>query len=624
MINYEQSELGLQGLKGLRCCIYCRCSTEEESQVNALVMQADISREKARQLGLVIVSEYIESVTGTSTEHRTEYNRMMLDMANNKWDVIVIKCEDRLNRNELDWFMFQQKLIENHKTLYMWLSNTIYNPDRDRFITGIKAIMNREFSKNISVKGHNAHRFRQLNHTSFNFPSGIYGWNKIDKSTYELNEEQANYIRMAVQLLLSGASLHRIAVELNEKGAVSTNGKYIYPCNWKSYMRSERLYGCVVSNKYQNDFDTHTKIAMPKDQWIYWENALPPIIDKDTWDKVQDILDNKEEHTRNGWKLSSKYSLSSKLYCGLCGSVMHRQKYYRHIRTTNTNKDYTSITWVCRQRQRFGTKGHENSCNMQLVSEKILYPVLLDNAKKYFGQIFSSKDSIIDLSLDVISNVFKAMNNGDNIDSLNKKINNLNHKKDLLLDRLMDETISSEDYKRKSKEIEDKLAELKLQVENIEKNHNGLIENERKLKEIKTLLETSDIIDFANADVVLELVDKIVLNADSTMTVMFNKSKVFEMLGVDIVQSIANEVDDLVMTINYNGWQTRREYVDGGAYELFNIVKEHPDWSYKQYADELGWTVELVSSRFRILRKKGFCKRDKRNIPWTILKDIEE
>ena len=213
------------------------------------------------------------------------------------------------------------------------------------------------------------------------------------------------------------------------------------------------------------------------------------------------------------------------------------------------------------------------------------------------------------------------MNNGDNIDSLNKKINDLNHKKDVLLNNLADETISKEDYKRKKKEFDDKLAKLESQVENIEKNHNGLIENERKLKEIKSLLETSDIIDFANADVVLDLVDKIVLNADSTMTVMFNKNKVFEMLGVDIVQSIANEVGDLVMTINYDGWQKRREYVDGGAYELFNIVKEHPDWSYKQYADELGWTVELVSSRFRVLRKKGFCKRDKRNIPWTILKD---
>lgn len=173
-------------------------------------------------------------------------------------------------------------------------------------------------------------------------------------------------------------------------------------------------------------------------------------------------------------------------------------------------------------------------------------------------------------------------------------------------------------------EIENKLAELNLYVENLEKNHNGLIENERKLKEIKALLETSDIIEFANADVVLKLVDRIDVNPDSTMTVTFNKNRVFEMMGVDIVKSIANEVGDLVMTMKYNGWQLRHEYVVGGAYELFKVVREHPDWSYKQYADELGWIVVLVSSRFRVLRNKGFCKRDKKTMPWTILKDIEE
>ena len=73
MINYNQNELSLEQLKGLRCCLYCMCSTEEESQVNALVMQAEISRQKAKQLGLNITAEYIEvlQVLLLSIEHST-------------------------------------------------------------------------------------------------------------------------------------------------------------------------------------------------------------------------------------------------------------------------------------------------------------------------------------------------------------------------------------------------------------------------------------------------------------------------------------------------------------------------------------------------------------------------
>lgn len=44
---------------------------------------------------------------------------------------------------------------------------------------------------------------------------------------------------------------------------------------------------------------------MPRDQWIYWENALPPIIDKDTWDEVQDVLDEREERSHKGYKFVS-------------------------------------------------------------------------------------------------------------------------------------------------------------------------------------------------------------------------------------------------------------------------------------------------------------------------------
>ena len=261
---------------------------------------------------------------------------------------------------------------------------------------------------------------------------------------------------------------------------------------------------------------------------------------------------------------------------------------------------------------------------MQLISEEILYKTLLDNAEKYFGQLFTSKNSIIDMSLKIISRAFKQVNNGNDLESIKRKINDTSRRQKELLYKLLDKTITEDTYKRTNSEFENELTELNLCVENLEKNHNGLIENERRLKEIKALLETSDIIEFANVDVVLKLVDRIDVNPDSTMTVMFNKNRVFEMMGIDIVKSIANEVGDLVMTMKYNGWQLRHEYVVGGACELFKVVKEHPDWSYKQYADELGWTVVLVSSRFRVLRNKGFCKRDKKNMPWTILKDIEE
>ena len=85
--------------KGLRVGIYNRCSTQEESQVNALELQAKQSREIAKQLGWMVVYQYIESISGTSTKGRIEYQPMLADLQADKFDVLIIKSLDRLMRS---------------------------------------------------------------------------------------------------------------------------------------------------------------------------------------------------------------------------------------------------------------------------------------------------------------------------------------------------------------------------------------------------------------------------------------------------------------------------------------------------------------------------------------------
>ena len=48
-----------------RAVIYCRCSTEEECQKDALIRQAAEARECVRRLNWSLEDEYIESRSGT-------------------------------------------------------------------------------------------------------------------------------------------------------------------------------------------------------------------------------------------------------------------------------------------------------------------------------------------------------------------------------------------------------------------------------------------------------------------------------------------------------------------------------------------------------------------------------
>lgn len=94
----------------LRAVIYARCSTEEESQKDALVKQVAEAKECVMKNGWLLVDSYVESRSGTTTKGRKEYNRLFDDMTQDKFDIIVIKSQDRLMRNTKDWYLFVDRL----------------------------------------------------------------------------------------------------------------------------------------------------------------------------------------------------------------------------------------------------------------------------------------------------------------------------------------------------------------------------------------------------------------------------------------------------------------------------------------------------------------------------------
>lgn len=93
---------------------------------------------------------------------RREYNRLYEDLEQNRFDVVVIKSQDRLMRNTRDWYLFSDRLNCAGKRLYFYLENTFYSPE-DALLTGIKAILAEEYSRELSKKMNLAHQKRQQN-----------------------------------------------------------------------------------------------------------------------------------------------------------------------------------------------------------------------------------------------------------------------------------------------------------------------------------------------------------------------------------------------------------------------------------------------------------------------------
>lgn len=136
----------------LRAVIYCRVSTDEETQTNSLENQIQQCLEIITKNKWIHIYSYIdEGKSGTTTKHRNAYQKLLQDMEQDKFDIIVVKNQDRLMRNTKEWYHFIDKLTRNEKKLYFYMENKFYSPD-DTLITGIKAILAEEYSRDLSKK----------------------------------------------------------------------------------------------------------------------------------------------------------------------------------------------------------------------------------------------------------------------------------------------------------------------------------------------------------------------------------------------------------------------------------------------------------------------------------------
>ena len=125
---------------------------------------------------------------------RDDYQRLYEDLYEDLFDIVVIKDQERLQRNTLDWYLFINRVVQTGKLLFMYMDGKFYSPD-DALITGVRAIIAEEFSRNLSKKLHNYHdhrieKARQGQEIALQGSGNVYGWDKKD-GKYYINPEQA-------------------------------------------------------------------------------------------------------------------------------------------------------------------------------------------------------------------------------------------------------------------------------------------------------------------------------------------------------------------------------------------------------------------------------------------------
>lgn len=333
--------------------VYIRLSKDDGNDESLSVTnQKKIIREYLEQFfgeKFIIVDFYIDDgLTGTDYE-RPHFQRMMHDIEIGKVNCVICKNLSRAFRNYSDQGYFLENYFPLHNTRFI----TIGDPKVDSFLkpetiqnleVPITGLMNDRYACKTSndVRATFNTKRREGEFIGAFAPYG-YAKDPKDKNSLVVDEEAARVVRDIFNWFArEGLSKNGIAKRLNEMGVPNPaeykrrNGlRYNNPhikmndglwsaCTITRILKSQMYIGNMVQGRQKViSYKVHDKVTVPEDQWFIKENTHEPIIDRDTFDKVQSL---QLRDTRTAPEHKQLYLFSGLLRCADCKKALTRKQ----------------------------------------------------------------------------------------------------------------------------------------------------------------------------------------------------------------------------------------------------------------------------------------------------------
>jgi DNA invertase Pin-like site-specific DNA recombinase len=97
----------------MKVAIYTRISKETSDSTNQLI----VLREYCQRMGYEIYGEYIDTISGAST-NKPEFNRMMQDASRRKYDMVLFYALDRFTREGTRKTIHYLQMLEDYGVVY--------------------------------------------------------------------------------------------------------------------------------------------------------------------------------------------------------------------------------------------------------------------------------------------------------------------------------------------------------------------------------------------------------------------------------------------------------------------------------------------------------------------------
>ena len=447
----------------LKYYIYARKSTDvEDKQVQSIEGQLDELRLLAKRENLEVIEEFIEKQSA-KIPGRPIFNKMLDSIEKGKVNGILSWHPDRLARNSIDGGRIIY-LIDTNKLSALKFNTFWFEPTpQGKFMLSISFSQSKYYVDSLSE---NTRRGLRQKARNGNFPGrAVKGYlNDSRNKTIVIDKRIAPFIISAFeQYSQNNISIKDISSFLATKGIITTNNRNI---------RIDET-NKILSNPFY--------IGLFKWSGEVYEGRHDPIISKQLFDKVQDVL--KERNTQ--WKYANIERVSKPflglLRCGECGMAITGEIHTKHYKNGNSQvfRYYhctkKSKLTKCMQ---FGYVNEEN-LHSQLTTLLKNYTLKKTWANQMLLKIKKEESDISKSCLDVIS-------------VKRKDLEQIDIKLKLLLDSYLDQIIDKDEFQESKFQLMSKKKTIEEQILSLKKNQGNWIEPMRTwINEAQTVEEVA-------------------------------------------------------------------------------------------------------------------------------------
>lgn len=404
----------------MNAVIYARYSSDAQRE-ESIDGQLRDCRDYASKNGIDIVGVYIDRALSAKTDARPQFQKMIKDSNSHKFEAVLVWKLDRFSRNRYDSAHYKHLLQKNHVHVISAMepiSNTPEGIILESMLEGMAEYYSAELAEKVA-RGERENALKG----KFNGGTVPMGYRIDEEQHYQIDPETAPIVQEIFTRYADGETIKEIGKSLNERGVRTRQGKLFSKNSFSTLFKNRRYLG------------------------EYWYKGarvdsvkIPALVSPEIFERVQRRMKHNKQAAASA-ATDVDYLLTTKLFCGKCGTMMAGESgtshtgrthyYYKCSTAKRKGKAACSLKAVRKEPlERFVVKTAVNTVLNDAAIEK-LTDLLLQYAAQESTTLPGLKKSLAEVERK-LQNVMNAIEQGFLTDTVRQRLNDLEQqRKDL-------------------------------------------------------------------------------------------------------------------------------------------------------------------------------------------------